>query len=301
MPTRYELQAARRLERLLVSRERQVQRALADALVKMRADMGLIYERYAVNGILSKAQMTQYNRLATMEKQILADLNPAIRKNIGTMNRLRPEQYQASFFNYAWTIDQQGGIALKWGMLNERAVLEALDSEFYRISKVRYGQGARLAVRSAVNDGLIRGKSYENMARDLRGAINTTYKRALVITRTEGGFAQSAGQMAAFDTAAAQGVEGEITWIATLDDKTRGDHAAMDGMPRRDDGLFHLPGGDQGHFPHDEMLSAGNRINCRCDTTFEISGYEPELRRIRDEGIVPNQTYADWVLDRRMF
>ena len=301
MPTRYELQAARRLERLLISRERQIQAALADALGKMRADMGKIYERYAVDGVLSKAQMTQYNRLATMEAQILADLNPAIRSNLATIDKLRPQQYQASFFNYAWTVDQETQIALKWGVLNKNAVAEALESEFYHISKQRYGMNARFAVRSAVNDGLIQGKSYQRMARDLRGAINTTYNRALVIARTEGGFAQSAGQMAAYDTAAAQGVEGAITWIATLDGKTRGDHAAMDGMPRGDDGLFHLPGGDRGRFPHDEMLSAGNRINCRCDSAFEVTGLEPELRRTREDGIVPNQTYADWVLDRRTF
>jgi len=301
MPTRYEIQAARRLERILISRERQIQKALADALAKMRADMGKIYERYAVNGVLTKAQMTQYNRLATMEKQILADLNPAIRNNLTAIDRLRPQQYQASFFNYAWAVDQETRIALSWGALNEKAVAEALSSEFYHISKIRYGQDARLAVRSAVNDGLIRGKSYQQMARDLRGAINTTYNRALVIARTEGGFAQSAGQMAAYDKAATQGVEGEITWIATLDGKTRGDHAAMDGVPRREDGLFHLPGGDRGKFPRDEMLSAANRINCRCDTIFEVSGYEPQLRRTREDGLIPNQTYADWILDRRTF
>ena len=301
MPTRYEIQAARRLAALLVSKERQIQAALASALGQMRADMGKIYETYAVDGVLTKAQMTQYNRLATMEQQILADLNPAITRNLATIDKLRPQQYQASFFNYAWTIDQETRIALKWGVLNEKAVAEALASEFYHISKIRYGQGARLAVRAAVNDGLIRGKSYQQMAKDLRGAVNTTYNKALVIARTEGGYAQSAGQMAAYDKAAAQGVEGQITWIATLDGKTRGDHAAMDGVPRQSDGLFHLPGGDRGRFPHDEMLSAGNRINCRCDTTFEIDGYAPELRRTREDGIIPNQTYAEWAMDRRTF
>ena len=301
MPTKYEGQAARRLARMLSAHELAIQRALAGALAKMRSDMGVIYERYAVDGVLTKAQMTQYNRLAKMEAQLLENLKPAVRKSLATIDRLRPEQYQASFFNYAWTIDQQSGVAIKWGTLNEKAVLEALSSEFYHISTKRYGMEARLAVRSAVNDGLIQGKSYQRMARDLRKAINTTYNRALVIARTEGGFAQSAGQAAAYDIAADQGVDGAVTWMATIDGRTRGDHAAMDGRQRGDDGLFHLPGGDRGKFPHDEMLSAGNRINCRCDMAFEISGYEPELRRTRDDGIIPNQTYADWILNKRMF
>ena len=277
---------------------------LRAALRKIETDLKVIYNKYAVDGVLTKANMTQYNRLATLERKLIAELNPALRKNVVTMNRLRPEQYQASFFQYAWAIDQQGRVALDWGTLNRRAVTETLGNRFFNKARRNYGPNARRWVREAVNEGLIRGKSFQRMARDLKGAINSTYNQALTIVRTEGGYAQSAGQSDAYDLATEQGVEATRRWLATLDMITRGSHAGADGLARAKDGLYHLPGGGYGatgRFPKDVSFSAGNRINCRCDETFEIEGYEPELRRTRDEGLVPNQTYATWASDRKMF
>ena len=301
MPTKYELQAARRLAIRQARYETAIQGVLREALRKIEADLKVIYNKYAVDGVLTKAQMTQYNRLATLKRQLIADLNPALRANVVTLTRLRPEQYQAAFFNYAWTIDQQAGIALSWGTVNKRAITETLGNRFFSKAVRDYGPNARRWVREAVNDGLIRGKSYQRMARDLKGAINSTYNQALTIVRTEGGYAQSAGQSDAYVAAQEQGVQGVRRWIATLDNVTRGDHAAMDAAPQQEDGLYHLPGGETARYPRDMSLSAGNRINCRCDETFEIDGYAPELRRTREDGIVPNQTYAEWVMDRRTF
>jgi hypothetical protein len=42
----------------------------------------------------------------------------------------------------------------------------------------------------------------------------------------------------------------------------------------------------------------GNRYiavhNCRCGIRMDIEGYSPELRRSREQGIIPYQTYSDW-------
>ena len=299
--TQLEEQARRRLERLIVKHERAIQIALRDALNAMRRDMQKLYKRYAVNGILSNAEMTRANRLASMEKQMIGHLNPAMRASLTAIDRLRPEQYQAAFFNYAWTIDSAAGVALDWGVLNKRAIVESLNNRFYYKSLRAFGPAGRATLREQITTGLTRGKSFDQMSASLTEAVDITRARALRIARTEGGYAQSAGQSGAYDQAKAEGVEGKREWLSTLDGRTRGDHAAMDGVPRRDDGLYHLPDGSTGRFPKDQSLSAGERINCRCDETFVIEGFEPQLRRTRDEGLVPNQTYADWILDRRTF
>jgi hypothetical protein len=39
---------------------------------------------------------------------------------------------------------------------------------------------------------------------------------------------------------------------------------------------------------------AAEDINCRCRVRGQIEGYEPKVRRIRDEGVVPYETYQSW-------
>jgi uncharacterized protein with gpF-like domain len=256
--------------------------------------MSRLYEKVAEGGTLTKAQMTKYNRLATAERQLVDAVNPAIAANKSTLNRLRPEQYDEAFFRAAWAIDNAGGVRLTWGRLNREAILQVLSSEFYRISLERYGMDARIAVRAALNKGLAQGKGYQQMMRDLRDAINTTGARAMRILRTEGQFAVNAGTGAAYTKAIEQGIEGAVVWDATLDTVTRPDHATMDQRTQDPDGTFELPNGERTPYPGWEGLSAGQRINCRCRTRFEIKGYAPVIRRTREQGIVPYQSYGEW-------
>ena len=81
---------------------KQIQQALLDALTSIYGEMTKIYDKYAVDGILSKVEMTKYNKYQTMEKQILDKLDPAIKKNIESIKHLLPEQFQESFYHYAW-------------------------------------------------------------------------------------------------------------------------------------------------------------------------------------------------------
>ena len=274
--------------------ERKTMKALVDALTIMRGEMARIYDKYAVDGVLTKAEMTRYNRYATMETQMLAALDPALKANIKTIELLRPEQYEAAFFNYAWAMDNGAGVRVAWGTINRAVVLENLANPWLDIAKERYKLEGKLQVRAALNNGLSLGKSYAAMSKDLKKAINRTAYETMRILRTEGQTAINAGQDDAYTKAQEKGIEGNVKWDATLDGKTRPDHGAMDGENRQSDGLFNGPGGERAPYPTWEGLSAGQRIQCRCRLSFEVEGYSPQLRRSRDEGIIPYQTYSEW-------
>jgi len=296
MPNLNELEATA-YKRLLAHEkayERKTMKALVDALTIMRGQMAKIYDKYAKDGILTKAEMTRYNRYATMEKQMIAALDPALKANIKTIELLRPEQYEAAFFHYAWAIDNGAGVRIAWGTINKAVVMENLANPWLDIAKERYKLEGKLQVRAALNNGLSLGKSYAAMSKDLKKAINRTAYETMRILRTEGQTAINAGQDDAYTKAQEKGIEGNVKWDATLDGKTRPDHGAMDGENRQPDGLFNGPGRERAPYPAWEGLSAGERIQCRCRLAFEIEGYEPKLRRSRDEGIIPYQTYSEW-------
>ena len=39
---------------------------------------------------------------------------------------------------------------------------------------------------------------------------------------------------------------------------------------------------------------AGEDINCRCTVRPEVMDISPKLRRDRERGVVPYQTYTEW-------
>ncbi len=287
--------------------EVEVNVALRNSLDQIRIDMAKIYDKYAVNGKLSLADMTRYNRLTTMEKSVTASMSEATRKNVRTFNRLRPDMYQESFFRYAWAIDQDAGVNLAWGVLNRDVVLENLASEFYRISRATYGPEARATVRRAMNQGLAQGKSYTSMMKDIKKAFNITSGRAMRIVRTEGQTAMSAGQDDVYTRAEAKGIKGDRIWDSTLDSRTRptspkqkANHRVMDGQVKAqpDDtfqsGYFILSDGTRAPFPAWQGMSADQRIHCRCRERFQIAEYPPQVRRSRSEGVIPFTNYSTW-------
>ena len=294
MPTDYQALAAKTIERQIVLYEREVTKALADALVEIRSDMAAIYDKYAVDGVLTHADMTRTNRLVAIEKQIVGELDKATSANIATFKTIHPETYNASFFHQAWAIDQTASVRLDYGTLDIRAVRANLASKEFADALKNYSPTARGYIREAINNGLIRGQGYTAMMKDLRTAIGMTRSSALLIVRTEGQRAANAGTAAAYAAAEGEGVEGETVWVSTLDSETRDEHQSMDGRTRDADGLFHFPSGEQAPYPLHSSLSAKNVCNSRCTTRYEITGYEPALRRDRDAGLIPYQPYSSW-------
>ena len=280
--------------------EREIAALYRESLDEIRKEMSKIYEKYAVNGILTRAEMTKYNRLATLEKNVLDALSPAVRKGIQTIDRLKPIEYGEAFFRTSWAVDSASGVNLTWGPLDKATIAANLDNPFYITSTERLTGTLKGAVRNTINNGLALGQSYTEMMRDIKGLVNLKNFETMRILRTELHDAQEAGIADSYDSALEQGINGRVIWIATLDGKTRDTHGAMDGVARDEDGMFRGAIGEA-PYPGWEGLPAGERIACRCDIRFEIEGFAPEIRRSREDGLVPQQTYEQWKNDRKTF
>jgi hypothetical protein len=138
------------------------------------------------------------------------------------------------------------------------------------------------------------------MIKEIKDTINLEAWKALRIMRTELHAAQELGTVYGYEQALANGVPGKIIWSATLDSKTRASHQSMDGVARDDDGYFR--GSLVARYPGDQELSAGERINCRCRTRFQLDDdLGPILRRSREDGVIPYQTYGEWEKGRKLF
>ena len=297
MPTRNletlskSVQAA--LDKIQSAAEREMLGNYRAVLEEFRGQLASLFERYSADGILTHAEMTRYNRLLRMEADFTERLGAVLAENKKTLSKLTGAEYEESYFRNAWAIEQSTGAALKWGALNEATIKAATESELLQLANAELTLKAKIQLRRTIVQGLLRGSSYQQMARDLKEFTGKLAWENLRIARTEAHKAAVKGQLDNYDSAP-DGLELKRIWVATLDDRTRPDHGTMDGVAADAEGMFHTPWGPvtgpgiEG--PAEEV------INCRCRVRAEVEGLPaPAIRRIRDEGVQEYTTYTDWV------
>jgi hypothetical protein len=167
-------------------------------------------------------------------------------------------------------------------------------------------------LRQTITSGLLQGKSYSSISSDVNNVIGTrsvdkgviSYSGAkynsLRIVRTEGTRNLNAGSLANTEHARSQGVVIVRTWDATLDGKTRPEHAGLDGKPENEDGLFFI-GGDSAPYPGAFSLEK-NSVNCRCSINDFVDGVPPESRAginpvTGEREIFEWKSYEQWTAD----
>ena len=148
------------LDANLTRYERELLRNYREALRDIRSDIGKVYERYAVNGKLTNAEMSKYNRLTSLERQLTEDIRPVFAKNQRLIERMSRVEYEEAFYRSAWAIDQNTGVALRWGLLNPKTVEAAVANPLRKIGEARLRQDGLIKIQRAVSQGLIRGLSY---------------------------------------------------------------------------------------------------------------------------------------------
>lgn len=124
------------------------------------------------------------------------------------------------------------------------------------------------ATRSAVTDALRpeNGWGVDRIAREMidRSDDAMSFSRAVTIARTEVITASNYGSLTA---ARDFGDPLDKEWIATQDRRTRETHSEADTQIVGLDEQF-VVGGELCDFPADPVLSAGERINCRCTQAY---------------------------------
>ncbi len=277
--------------------ERAILVAYAQALKDLRFQMSKLYEKVTTpDGKLTLAEMTKYNRYNTLDKKIAEIMGENYKIVVGEISRLPSEMYDAAYFRYGWAFDQNSGVSLSWGTISQDQLRAIASNPLDLIAKDTLPVVTRNKIRSSVTSGLLQGKTYPQMMRDIRAAMGNNAYQAMRIARTEGQRAAAEGTEAIYDRARENGIQGVDIWDATLDGDTRPSHQHLDGQPRPKSGVWTvLHNGEMVSAPR--PLASGVAsfdINCRCRLRFQVEGYEPQIRRTRDQGIIPYTTYDEW-------
>lgn len=118
-------------------------------------------------------------------------------------------------------------------------------------------------MREQLAQGVSLGEAIPAMATRLRQIERISEVRATLIARTEVVGANNGGALTSTRELPAELQPGLKQWVATLDNRTRPDHAEADGQIVGLNEPF-IVGGEELDFPGDPSGSAAQTANCRC-------------------------------------
>lgn len=300
-------QGDRLADRTQANIERELIRAYQASLRNVRAEIAVMYERFADSkGLVSFEGVQKYNRLTNLERNINKEIGK-LTGNIAVKTRSGiKEMYELQYFHTAFALEKEVNARLGFGLLDPKAIEAVVDNPLDRVGFLQRNRDnqARLArqMREQLTQGLIQGKSYGDVAAAIKERMDVGATNVMRIARTEMHRAQTQGRLAGFETAENAGLLTRRIWTSTLDADTRPNHQDMDGVAADEDGVFTLPDGSQGEGPG--LIGVPEHdIHCRCTVRLEIVGYEPEVRRAREiEGrrgeIIEYKTYNEWFKGR---
>lgn len=246
------------------TRDAAAQRWLLESSSKLVTEI-LDDQRELIRSVLAKGMQAGANPRSTA-LNLVGRVDPVARTRVGGMVGL--------------TSQQEGWIA------SARAELEALDSRYF--TRALRDKRFDSSLRKAFAEGKVPDTGVVDRA--ITQMQNRALKyRADTIARTESLNALRAGQFQAIDQAVKIGEvdkqHATKVWDATMDGKTREDHAAMDGQIVAISDPFLSPEGSALMFPGDGSMGASGAmvINCRCATSYKIDFIG---KAVKLEGIV---------------
>ena len=278
----------------LTKDERIIVRGYKAGLTNIRKDINLLYEKYAKDGKLSMADLSKYNRLTNLEKNIADNLKTAYDVQVKTTKKAVKGAFESSFYYSTFELEQEAKIPLMFGLLKKEAVNAVVEGP-HRWPQIAKGHTklTNAKIRDQIMQGVVQGKDVGQVTKAVAKEMNIAASKACRIVRTETHRAQNQGSLDSFMEASKKGVIIQKVWVATLDERTRASHRVMDGQIVEVNEEFIMPGDIKALAPGLSGSASGD-INCRCIIRAEVAGYSPQARRSREDGIIPQQTYQQW-------
>lgn len=255
------------------------------------------------------AQIGRGKRFEALRDRIAERMTHANEVAAAYINDATPGLYSLNRNYAAYTIEQVAG-DVGFDLWDEqtvkRLIVERPDLMPYYPPKRAVKRGIDLAwgkrkITAQVTSGILQGESIKHLADRLQTNIpNMNRDSAIRAARTAVTGAQNAGRLDSYIAAEKMGIEMEREWIATLDGRTRHDHAVADGQTVGVEEPFSV-GGEKLMFPGDPSGSGWNIYNCRCTQIAKVKGVDMSdaKRRARDPKtgrsmVIENMTFREW-------
>jgi hypothetical protein len=292
-------QADKFLFKMQADTEKELVKAYSLSLKNIRGELQSIYNKFGDD--VTYGDMQKFNRLSSLEKQIMAELTSLHKLNAKTLNNSLYDQFATSYLYTGFALETGTQVKLSYNLLNPKVIEASINNPISgltlsdRLQKNR--QDIIYRIRGDITQGLIRGQGYNKTAQTIKSTLESDLSKAIRVVATESHRVQQDGRYQSMQYAESKGIEMVKVWDATLDGKTRDAHQSLDGTKLPMDEDFVSSEGGRGQIPG-SMNNATDDVNCRCSIRTEILGYSPEVRKARDDNgdsvLIQYTTYDDW-------
>lgn len=293
------------LNEMIESASDETARILIRKLKEILSILEELFEKYQSDDPhITWTEFNKYNRLQKTLYTIDELLDGAYSDVIDLIRESEMNTEIESYYRHMHMFDMSSDINfLNDGLLYSNAKV-TMEQPIEKIKLDKTFENHREAtikrIRGHLTTGVLDGKSYDSIAKDIENDIGMSARQSKRVARTEVGRAQSESQLVAEEQAKELGANIEGYWDATLDTRTRSSHQMMDSKKVDVDGNFNV-GLSTGPAPR--LLigedSASQNINCRCKKLYTVNGLKPTVRKARDKNgksiNVPYQTYEEWL------
>lgn len=254
------------------------------------------------------AQIGRGKRFEALRDRVAERMTDANEVAAAYINDTTPGIYSLNRNYAAYTIEQTTG-DVGFDLWDEqtvkRLIVEQPDLMPYYPPEKAVERGIDLAwgkrqITAQVTTGILQGESIGKIADRIQREIPIRERNSAIrAARTAVTGAQNAGRQDSYDAAVKMGIEMEKVWIATLDSRTRHDHAVADGQTVAEDEPFRV-GGYKLMYPGDPSGPPHEIYQCRCTMIAKVKGVDMSDALRRDRwGVLPNMTFAQWENHKR--
>ncbi len=166
--------------------------------------------------------------------------------------------------NYGmFEIEQGTNANLTFSLYNKETVEKMIKDGKFPVPHVDLPKDKRWnrkKINSAMLQGVLQGESIDKIANRLKSVTTMNQSSAIRNARTYITGAENRGRVDSYKKAEEMGIEVEQEWVATIDERTRESHIALDGMRIEVGGTF--PNGCA--YPGDPNGEPEEIYNCRC-------------------------------------
>ncbi len=286
------------IENLLKNSDKKTEKELYNLYVQtikdLKSALASDYRRLGDLTSTEKLKLSQMTALLNQLEHSVTELKKGLRTQI---NRHLIDTGKIAYNELFYEAESRYG-AINFSMLREEALKTIIETPVanFKLSE-RLNDGVVERLKSNIKDDLTRvflgGASYAHASARLAEQGYSSYKRAMMITRTEAGRVQAIARQKSQLEAESLGVEFKKQWVATLDKRTRHNHSELDGVAVEPGGYFEI-NGHKTKQPHMFGI-AGEDVNCRCRTVSHLEGYDMPLRRENATGeTFEYKSYQEW-------
>jgi len=202
----------------------------------------------------------------------------------------------------AYTLEHDLGLNLQFTLYDEFTVARLLKEDPKLLPKPKIDialdkKWNAQKITSEITQGILTGESIPKIASRLQNVTDMNRNSAIRNARTAITGAENAGRVESYHYAESIGITLKKEWLATLDDRTRDEHRALDGQRVDIDEPFKVDGAEI-MFPGDPNAEGYLVYGCRCTLVSAVEGVkdlDPVYRRDNISGeLIEDLSYKEW-------